>query len=69
MHLQKCDYDPYNPLSLDENQGLERYLHFESSMRATEDYDNNKIEDELRYRALVVIFKVSLRKTRIQIRS
>ena len=55
------DYDPYNPLPLDEHDiGLFRYLEFEDKHRAAEDYNNNKIDDELRNRALLTIFTVSL---------
>ena len=37
-------YDPYNPLPMDEKQGLERYLAFEALYSATEQVDiNNKL--------------------------
>ena len=56
MQLIICDYDPYNPIPMDENQGLDRYLDIASSYSATEKYD---IFYTLKNRALVVILKVS----------
>ncbi|XP_062080735.1 uncharacterized protein LOC133785523 [Humulus lupulus] len=53
------DYDPYNPIPLDVNEGLERYLEFESSIALNEDHNKSKLNLALRFRAMLVIFKYS----------
>ncbi|PON38341.1 Cyclin [Parasponia andersonii] len=57
MWLNLPDYDPYNPFSLSEDQGLETYLGVESLFMATE--IREEILKYVRRRAQLVIFKYS----------
>ncbi|KAM6553630.1 hypothetical protein CsatB_014392 [Cannabis sativa] len=53
------DYDPYNPLPLDVNEGLERCLEFQSSNARIEDRIKSTLNLSCRFRAMLVIFKYS----------
>ena len=54
----KLDYDPYNPLPVEVDQELVKYLEVETLSMANEGYVGNEVNAIWRQRAVNVIFKV-----------
>ena len=56
----KLDYDPNNPLPLEEEHVLRKYLEIETFYMANEGYVGDELKAIWRERAVLVIFKVSV---------